>query len=259
MTARRQAGLLEHGWTFVSDHVAVRRSRRFSTNSVLIVHQDQVVLVDPAWDPDELDSIAASLSDHTVVAGFSTHAHHDHLLWHPDLGDGPRWASPTTAALADSRRDELVQEWGHPERPELVELLGRVRPWGGGQVPWDGPVVRLVVHHAHVDGHTALWVEQDRVLVAGDMLSDVELPLPENDSLDAYAIGMSTLRPYATAAAVVVPGHGHPGTDGPDRWRADSRYLDQLLAGLDPGDPRRENAGMEQAHRHALELAARGR
>lgn len=257
MTARRQAGLRDSGWAFVSDHVAVRRSRRFHTNTVVVVDDDRVLLIDPAWDPDELDAVAASLADFVVVAGFATHAHHDHVLWHPGFGPAPRWASPTTARIATADRDALVQAWGHADRPDLTVLVGEVTALGSGLIPWDGPSVQLLVHNAHVDGHTALWVDDDRVLIAGDMLSDVELPLPENESIDAYAVGLATLRPYATHAAVVVPGHGDPGSDGPERWKADSRYIDQLSVGLDPGDPRRENAGMEQAHRHSLDLAAR--
>lgn len=258
MTARRMAGLRDSGWNFVSDHVAVRRSRRFRTNTVAVVDDNRVLLVDPAWDPDELDIIAASLAEHVVVVGFATHAHHDHLLWHPALGTAPRWASPTTARIAAQSRETLRREWGHADRPDLVDLIGGVTALGSGLIPWDGPRVQLLTHNAHLDGHTALWVDDDRVLIAGDMLSDLELPLPENDSIDAYAVGLATLRPYATHAAVVVPGHGDPGTDGLERWRADSRYIDQLSVGLDPGDPRRENAGMEKAHRLSLALAARG-
>ena len=66
-----------------------------------------------------------------------------------------------------------------------------------------------------------------RVLIAGDMLSDVELPLLEETGPAEYAAGLDALRPYAAAAAVVVPGHGHPGTGAEParRWRADHDYL----------------------------------
>ena len=172
--------------------------------------------MDPSWDPDELDWIATSLAAEglTITAGFSTHAHHDHLLWHPGFGDGPRWASPATARVAADRRAGVRRRArtvaGEPGRPG-----GPVRAVDGDRVPWPGPEVRLIVHDAHTAGHTALLDPQHRrVLLAGDMLSDVELPLPEQTGLAEYAAGLDALRGCAEAATVVVPGHGHPGCRG---------------------------------------------
>ncbi|MTD17068.1 MBL fold metallo-hydrolase [Nakamurella sp. YIM 132087] len=261
MAGRSADRLVQAGWTFVHDGIAVRTSRREHTTSTLILADpaaaegSEVVLVDPAWDPDELDEIAASLDGLRIAAGFATHAHHDHLLWHPDLGRAPRWSSPMTAALARLHRDELLEQLGRDWPRPLTALFGRVEGLPAGTVPWQGPTIQLITHDAHESGHTALWVPERRVLVAGDMLSDVELPLVQNGSLDAYAVGLATLRPYASAARVVVPGHGRPGDDGAERWRADHRYVDRLMAGLDPEDPRRANHGMEQAHALSLELA----
>src|SRR3954453_10168616 len=39
-----------------------------------------------------------------VVAGFSTHPHWDHMLWHDSLGSAPR---PATARCAATARDRL--------------------------------------------------------------------------------------------------------------------------------------------------------
>jgi hypothetical protein len=43
-----------------------------------------------------------------VVAGFSTHPHWDHLLWHPRLGDVPRYATPGGAG-----RDRIMLRSGN--------------------------------------------------------------------------------------------------------------------------------------------------
>lgn len=115
--------------------------------------------------------------------------------------------------------------------------------------------IELIVHDAHAPGHTALWLPQHRVLLAGDMLSDVELPLPFwPDDLPSYLAGLELLAPYAAHAALVIPGHGHVGTDALARLDADRRYLDDVLTRGSSNDPRRANPGMDAEYRHLQEL-----
>ena len=169
-------------WQLVSEGVQVATSRRDLTTSTLLVGDGAAVLVDPAWEPDELAALATGISDLgiRVVAGFSTHAHHDHLLWHPGFSDVPRWASLGTVLAAEKYRDDILEALDPSFPTELRQLVGRVKPLRDSTIPWDGPEARLIGHDAHTPGHTALWIPHRRVLVAGDMLSDVELPWPEN-------------------------------------------------------------------------------
>ena len=72
------------------EEVLVRTSRRLSTTSTLVLAPPAggadgaraALLVDPAWEPDELVAIADEVRARgaRLVAGFATHAHHDHLL-----------------------------------------------------------------------------------------------------------------------------------------------------------------------------------
>ncbi|WP_111767907.1 MBL fold metallo-hydrolase [Nakamurella deserti] len=203
----------------VADGVHVATSVLDMTTSTVLVHGDEALLVDPSWTPDELAGLADWL-DHrglTVVGGFATHAHHDHVLWHPRFGHAPRWASAVTARRAAESRQHLVSALGDWPA-DLTPLVGRLTAAEG--LPWPEPV-EPVVHDAHTPGHTALWLPGPRVLIAGDMLSDVEPPLPEETGPSEYVEGLETLRPYAERAALVIPGHGHPGTDVVARWRRD--------------------------------------
>jgi hydroxyacylglutathione hydrolase len=210
-----------------------------------------VLLVDPAWEVDELESLADALDARSLrpVAGFSTHAHHDHLLWHPRFGDAPRWASAETTRLAARARASLLAELG-PWPDDLVPLVGAVTAVDGDLVPWAGQEARLVVHDAHAPGHTALWLPGPRILLAGDLLSDVELPLPDDapGALERYARGLDALAPWAFEAKLVVPGHGSPGTDAGARLDRDRRYLDAVARGLDPDDDRLSSPPMRLAH-----------
>ena len=230
----------------------VTTSRRDLTTSTLLVANGRALLVDPAWDPDELAGLAADLRvlDVTVAAGFTTHAHHDHVLWHPDLGRAPRFASRRAFEVCARDRDRLIDGLGSGWPAQLAELVGRVDAVEGDELDWPGPAVRLLTHDAHSPGHTALWVPAAHALIAGDMLSDIELPLLEESSPADYAAGLELLRPFALRASVLIPGHGHVavGTEAADRWRADHDYLTALVSGADPADARRRNPGMAQAH-----------
>ncbi|HJQ01204.1 MAG TPA: MBL fold metallo-hydrolase [Jatrophihabitans sp.] len=243
----------------VAPGVLVATSRRDSTTSTVVVSGRSALLVDPAWEPDELVGIADAVEalGLRVGGGFATHAHYDHLLWHPRFGDGPRWASAGTVDRAAQQREQLVAELGPDWPPELAELVGRLQVAVNDLADTTTEPVMLLEHDGHCPGHTALWLAERRVLIAGDMLSDVELPLPHDpDDLAEYFKGLELLAPYVRQADVLIPGHGSP-TDRPvRRLDSDRRYLDALIAGIEPADPRRELPGMDQAHRRNVEIAA---
>jgi glyoxylase-like metal-dependent hydrolase (beta-lactamase superfamily II) len=246
----------------VADGVLVATSAIMSTTSTLLVGDGEALLIDPCWLPSELDGLADAIDDRglTVVGGFSTHAHYDHLLWHERFGAAPRWASRATAALARDGRAELLEGLGADFPLPLAELMGRVRGVDAGipasSVP-RGFAPELVIHDGHAPGHTAVWLPDQRVLIAGDMLSDVELPLPfAPDDLEAYVAALDLLAGYAPRAAVVIPGHGTPGGDAQLRLDADRRYLDDVAVGRVPADPRRANPGMEQEYERLKQMIA---
>ncbi|GAA4726071.1 MBL fold metallo-hydrolase [Isoptericola chiayiensis] len=252
------------GFEVVADGVLVRTSRRLCTTTSLLLggsgpHGRGAVLVDPAWEPDELAAVAAEAREREVgvLAGFATHAHHDHLLWPPGLaGPVPRWATATTARIARRERARLLAEagqdaaryGGRPPTPEMLDLLGRVDALPAGATAVPDPLgllprVEVVEHDAHAPGHAALWLPGPHVLLAGDMLSDVEPPLVLDEitgtgGLGGYRAGLETLAPYAARASVVVPGHGTPTARGAERLDADRRYLDAVAAGREPDDVR---------------------
>lgn len=244
----------------VAHGVFVATSRTMHTNSTVLTQGKRALLIDPSWHPDELSGLADTLSARgwKVTGGFATHAHHDHVLWHPSFGDAPRWASHRTAELAHSERHWLVDALGADFPVELVELMGRVS--GVDDFPTDALGVdyeiELVEHNGHAPGHTALWLPEQRVLIAGDMLSDIELPLPfYPDDLPAYLEALDRLAPYAARAEVVIPGHGNVGSDAADRLDADRRYIDAVLNTGESIDPRIANPSMAEDYEHLQRLA----
>ena len=250
----------------VARGVFVATSEKYETSSTVILSGSNAVLVDPAWTVAELNGLRDWLraGELEVSAGFSTHAHHDHLLWHPDFGDAPRWASPTTIACVAEWGDELrtmmdddyPADWPDPFLG-LLAAESHTLPEPFGESDETLELFELVIHNGHAPGHTAVLLSDRGVLLAGDMLSDIELPLPfMPDDLPGYLAALDALAPAVSRATVLVPGHGST-TDQPmERLDADRRYLDDVIAGRDPDDPRRGLKGMAEAHERSLPLPA---
>jgi glyoxylase-like metal-dependent hydrolase (beta-lactamase superfamily II) len=131
------------------------------------------------------------------------------------------------------------------DRVPLDDLFGRVTglPAGTTRIPWDGPGVRIIEHRAHAPGHAALLVEERGVLVAGDILSDVLVPIlnvAADDPIEDYLAALRLIEAVVGDVQVVVPGHGSVGDVDELRARIgrDRAYLESLRDGRAPDDPR---------------------
>ncbi|TWP34954.1 MBL fold metallo-hydrolase [Leekyejoonella antrihumi] len=232
----------------VAPGVLVRQSAFCLSNAVIVLGDDGVLLIDPGISGADLTDLASEL--HTrglvVAAGFATHPHWDHVLWHEAFGTAPRFASRTCVEHIHTDLEDARGKAGDLAPGAPLDLLGDLTPLPDGPrtLPWVGPRVHLVEHQAHAPGHVALLVEGAGVLVAGDMLSDVEIPLLDLDSPDpvaAYAEGLDRLSDLAsTGARLVVPGHGAAGDAQELRRRLalDRDYLRALESGGGEDDPR---------------------
>ncbi|HET6530746.1 MAG TPA: MBL fold metallo-hydrolase [Actinoplanes sp.] len=240
----------------VANGVLVHESEFVQSNAIVVQGRGGVLLIDPGVQDHEMACLANDLSPsgQTVVAGFSTHPDWDHLLWHAQLGAAPRYG---TARCAATVRDELsdpgakARITAHLEPTGIAEhvpldLYGLITalPAGTAQIPWDGPQVRIIEHQAHAPGHAALFIEERGVLVAGDMLSDVLIPMLDlnstTDPIEDYLAALRLLEGVAGDVDVLVPGHGSVG--GTDQVHArierDRAYVLALRAGHVPSDPR---------------------
>jgi glyoxylase-like metal-dependent hydrolase (beta-lactamase superfamily II) len=158
-----------------------------------------------------------------------------------------RCAADVRAFLSDAHWKDHVAELIPPEIAEQVplDLLGLITglPAETTQIPWEGPRVRIVEHQAHARGHAALLIEEHRVLVAGDMLSDVLIPmldLSATDPIEDYLAALRLLEGMAAGVDVLIPGHGSVG--GADQLRVrierDRAYVHALRDGGVPDDAR---------------------
>jgi glyoxylase-like metal-dependent hydrolase (beta-lactamase superfamily II) len=239
----------------VADGVLIHESEFCQSNAVVVQGRAGVLLIDPGVQGHEMACLAKDLSDggQTVVAGFSTHPHWDHLLWHARLGSAPRYGTARCAAavrvqLSDANWQARIAQWIPPDIVEQVplDLLGLITglPAETARIPWDGPQVRIIEHQAHAPGHAALLIEERGVLVAGDMLSDVLIPMLDlsdtADPIEDYLAALRLLEDAARNVDVLVPGHGSIG--GADQVHAridqDRAYVHALRDAAAPSDPR---------------------
>jgi glyoxylase-like metal-dependent hydrolase (beta-lactamase superfamily II) len=240
----------------VAEGVLIHESEFCQSNAVVVQGRAGVLLIDPGVLGSEMANLANDLRElgQPVVAGFSTHPHWDHLLWHADLGAPPRYG---TARCASTVRDRLPDAGAKariaarlipPDITEQVplDLLGLMTglPGETAQIPWDGPAVRIVEHQAHAPGHAALLIEERGVLVAGDMLSDVLIPMlnlmSTADPIEDYLAALRLLEGVADDVDVVVPGHGSVGGAGQVKARIDQdrAYVHALRDAQVLSDPR---------------------
>jgi glyoxylase-like metal-dependent hydrolase (beta-lactamase superfamily II) len=224
----------------ISPDALVVTSAFWQTNAVALRVDEEAVLIDSPYLPDELDALPSLLAG----AGFepdgllATHADFDHLLG--------RMAFPgLTLGLAESSVQRLHESPGQAQR-ELRQYddeyyVVRPAPLGLGQVqalPVPGHVElgdrELELHPA--EGHTvdgmALFDRAQGLLIVGDYLSDVEIPWIHATLAD-YRATLARLGALVEDATTVVPGHGAPH----DRETAlrlleeDADYLDALERG----------------------------
>jgi glyoxylase-like metal-dependent hydrolase (beta-lactamase superfamily II) len=205
-------------------------------------HAETLVIDSPVL-PDELDALPALLEQ----AGFpspsgllATHGDWDHLLG--------RLAFPGLAlGVAESTAARLAAEPGAAQR-ELRDFdeglyIERERPLALGSLqalPVPGRCgigdVQMELHAT--DGHTsdgmALWIGWAGVLVAGDYLSSIEIPIVGDGAcVGAYERTLKRLRPLVCKAMHVVPGHS-PMLDGAHALTVldqDLEYLQALADG----------------------------
>ncbi|MRH90222.1 MBL fold metallo-hydrolase [Nocardia sp. SYP-A9097] len=263
----------------VAEGVLIHQSEFCQSNAVVVQGRSGALLIDAGIYGDEMTCLADDLAEsgQTVVAGFSTHPHWDHVLWHARLGAAPRYGTARCAAVI---RDRL----SGPDRKDSIagmipadiaeqmswDLFGLITglPAETAQIPWDGPHVRIIEHQAHTPGHAALLIEERGVLVAGDLLSDAMIPMLNpnaTDPIEGYLTALRLIEDVADNVDVLIPGHGSIG--GADQVRTridrDRAYLRALRDTDTCDDPRVGPSAtfdwMSGAHERQLQQLGRGR
>jgi glyoxylase-like metal-dependent hydrolase (beta-lactamase superfamily II) len=187
-------------------------------NCVIVRDGEESFAIDSPVLPDELDALPALVAQARFPPPsglLATHGDWDHMLGrlaYPELALG---CAESTAARLEAAPGDVQRELRAFDEGLMIE---RARPLALGAVqalPVPGRCEigerELELHRA--DGHTAdgmaVWIGWAGVLVAGDYLSPVELPLlSAGDRIEAYLATLERLRALLEQAEHVVPGHG---------------------------------------------------
>lgn len=200
------------------DVIAVT-SRAFATASVLIRSGGEAFLVDSPVFPDELEILPAiaSQAEFNVVGVLATHADWDHLLGRYAFPEAPLGAAETSAARlinepgAAQRKLRDFDDELYITRPSPLSIPGAQRLDTPGFIDIGDKAIELQPADGHTADGMAIWVPWARVLIPGDYLSPVEIPMiSEGGSVSAYIATLNRLEHLVEAADHVVPGHGGP-------------------------------------------------
>jgi len=219
--------------------VLVATSRIWQTTCTIVRSGDECFVIDSPVLPDELELLPAVLER----AGFScsgllaTHADWDHLLGRLAFSGAALGVAETTAARlsaepgAAARELRAFDEQHYVHRPAPLSL-GQVQAL---PVPGRCEIGETELECHPAEGHTAdgmaIWIGWARVLVCGDYISPVEVPMiSEGGSRGGYLATLQRLEPLVASAAYVVPGHGEvlDGARAAAILREDVNYLAKL-------------------------------
>jgi glyoxylase-like metal-dependent hydrolase (beta-lactamase superfamily II) len=216
--------------------VVVATSRVWQTTCVLLRSGEEAFCVDSPVFPDELE-LLPTLADQAgfrVVGRLATHGDWDHLLAGYAFADAPLGTAESTAARLAAEPGAAQRELRAFDEEHYVERPGPLTLPSPQSLPVPGHcgIGERELDVLRADGHTrdgmALWAPWAEVLVCGDYLSPVEIPMVT--APDAYLATLARLEPLAEQAEWVVPGHGAPleGTRATAILREDRAYVEAL-------------------------------
>jgi glyoxylase-like metal-dependent hydrolase (beta-lactamase superfamily II) len=203
--------------------VIVLVSRIWRTTCTAVRSGEEGFVIDSPVLPDELDALPGVLEQigFPVSGLLATHGDWDHLLGRlafpgASLGSSEATVERLAASPGAAQRElRAFDDEHYVARPEPLSLRGLQALPVPGRCAVGSMADRELALLAG-DGHTAdgmaIWIPWARVLVCGDYLSPVEIPMisSEGGSVDAYLATLERLRPFVSEAETVVPGHGEP-------------------------------------------------
>jgi glyoxylase-like metal-dependent hydrolase (beta-lactamase superfamily II) len=253
----------------VHEDVVVVVSAVWQTTCTFVRSGDEGFVIDSPILPDELDALPslAEQSRLPVNGLIATHGDWDHLLGklafpQLSLGVGEATAARLLESVGEPQRAlrDFDAEWYVEGRAPLGLADFQALPTPGRISIGSISENELEVYPA--DGHTAdgvaFWIPWAGVLVCGDYISPVEIPMVSHErggTLGAYQETLLRLAPLVERAATVVPGHGAPLS----RERAlailseDLAYVRALSQGEDPELPiSRRTSTQKRVHQRNL-------
>jgi hydroxyacylglutathione hydrolase len=223
---------------YQSEHVTVFQSALYQTTSTVVQTKEMVLIVDPNWLSNEVEAIQDYV--HTIKGERDTYL----LFTHGDIIG--------YKAFPDARTIGSVGLQQHPQKEHELQMIREfdAKNYIVRNYPIEFPKLDIVIHEDgqqlhlgdttltfyQAPGHTAdgliTIVEPLGIMIAGDYLSDFELPFIYQ-SAKAYRKTLDKAKQMIETHFIhlLVPGHGQATADsGEMKRRLDmaSDYLNRL-------------------------------
>jgi len=223
----------------LDEDVLLVQSGVWQTNAVAVRNGSEAFLIDSPVLPEELETLPSLFqqAEFPIVGLLATHADWDHLLAPLAFPDAAIAVCETTAARLKAEPGSAARELRtfddrfYLERPSPLSLSGIDSLPAPGLLALGERELELHPSEGHTADGMAIFARWCGVLVAGDYISPVEIPMiSDGGSLSAYRATLTRLRELVADAQWVVPGHG----EALDAQRAnavigeDLAYLDSL-------------------------------
>ncbi|MFC5450962.1 MBL fold metallo-hydrolase [Paenibacillus aestuarii] len=245
---------------FQNEHMTVFQSVLYQTTATVIQTTDLVLVVDPNWLPSEVEQIRSyvdQIKGARELYLLFTHGDFDHIIGYrafPDarvIGSKGLSEHPKKAYKLELIRDfdakHYVERSYSIEFPELDIIMSD----NGQQLKKGGTTLTFFQTPGHTADGLFTIVEPLGILIAGDYLSDFELPFIY-DSAKAYQQTLLTAKHIFEQYAIkaLVPGHGRVTTDLEEMRRrldlADDHLQRLIQAVTEPNEA--AVAALEQEH-----------
>ena len=223
---------------FKSDRLTIFESSLYRTNSLIISNESQLMVIDPNWLPSEIREIQCcfhNTKQHKITYTLFTHADFDHIIgwkaFDTDITIAP-------ARMQDSEREKSVLEEierfdsGYYIKRDYPILYPKADISVNKKISLEFGEEKIYINpcegHSHDD--MMLFVEDRGLWVAGDYLSNIELPMIDYD-ISKYHQALILFDEFIKQEKprMLIPGHGDVTGDIQEM----KRRLDQALMYLD--------------------------
>jgi glyoxylase-like metal-dependent hydrolase (beta-lactamase superfamily II) len=221
---------------------------QFSVNSVVVEGDDEVMLVDAQLTKTSAEKVLKEIRETKKPLSiiYLTHEHADHFLGLEVF----KKAYPGVRIIATSEVVDRINKVYREKLDKWQTILGsgassqlvEISKFDGSYIDFEGSRIRVIRNiQGDTDQNTMLWIQGQRILIAGDVLfNDIHVYTAETDT-KARAKWLDTLRKIRELKpSVVVPGHSKVGAglDASTAVDFTERYLlafnEELKTAKDP-------------------------
>ena len=199
----------------VSIKVVTSKDDQFWTNSVIVEGVHEVMLVDAQLTRTNAERVLQEIKDthKSLSLIYITHEHADHFLGlevFKEAYPGVRIiAAPAVLRRIQKVYQEKIDKWKQLLPSDAAAHVVPIDPFDGSTITFDGSHIEVLQHiQGDTDENTMLWIPEQRILVAGDIVfNDMHVYTAETDSQSRreWLNSLRTIR--ALQPSAVIPGH----------------------------------------------------